>query len=88
MSVSPYLILNLPDADAVQPPQKSKTFRPNGSSFDSFIEFSQNRTLNRFHSPSFILLHQENCTTFLLVSWEEETQNLVSVVIKKKNKKK
>lgn len=26
--------------------------------------------------------------TFLLVSWEEETQNLVSVAIKKKKKKK
>lgn len=47
----------------------------------SFFEFSRSRTLNCLHSPC-----QENCTTFLLVSWEEETHNLVSVVITKKEK--
>lgn len=42
----------------------------------SFLEFSQRRnlTMNHIHSS-----YQESCMMFLLVSWEEETQNLVSV---------
>lgn len=36
MSISPYFILDQPDADAVQSQQKSEVLRQNGFSFDFF----------------------------------------------------